>query len=81
MFCQCFDEIDTLIQFELFPATLKRPTVTFSFQLLDYLEALLLECQVAVSDFTAALKIMSASPFMKVQGSSLGCTVALEMIG
>ena len=60
--------------------TPKRPTVAFSFQLLDYLEALLLECQVAVSDFTAALKIMSASPFMKVQGSSLGCTVALKLI-
>ena len=78
-FCQCFDEIGTLIQFELFPGTPKPPTVAFSFQLLDYLEALLLECQVAVSDFTAALKIMSASPIMKVQQeSSLGCTVALD---
>ena len=66
-FCQCFGEVETLIQFELFPATPKRPTVAFSFQLLDYLEALLLECQVAVSDFTAALKVMSASPFMKVR--------------
>ena len=67
IFCQCFGEVETLIQFELFPATPKRPTVAFSFQLLDYLEALLLECQVAVSDFTAALKVMSASPFMKVR--------------
>ena len=66
-FCQCFGEVETLIQFELFPATPKQPTVAFSFQLLDYLEALLLECQVAVSDFTAALKVMSASPFMKVR--------------
>ena len=66
-FCQCFGEVETLIQFELFPATPKRPTVAYSFQLLDYLEALLLECQVAVSDFTAALKVMSASPFMQVR--------------
>lgn len=66
MFCHCFGEVDTLLHFELFPATPKRPTVAFSFQLLDYLEALLLECQVAVSDFIGALQILSSSPFVKV---------------
>ena len=41
-----------------FPASPKRPQVAFAVDLLDLLEALLLECQVAVQDFVAALKYL-----------------------
>ena len=38
-----------------FPATATKPRLAFALELLDLLEALLLECQVAVSDFVSAL--------------------------
>jgi len=66
-------EAETLIHFKLFPSTLKQPTVGFSFQILDYLQAHFLEFQVVVSDFTAAMKTLSVSPFIKVNNMEVYC--------
>ena len=53
--CPCTSETQTLLQAGFFPATATRPRLAFALELLDLLEALLLECQVAVQDFVAAL--------------------------
>lgn len=54
------------MKMKLFPATPEKPTIAFCFSLLDYLESLLLECQVSVSDFVAAVTFLSAEPFIDV---------------
>ena len=46
----------------LWPATPVKPVLAFTFDLLDSLEALLLECQVATKDFVEALKLTSDYP-------------------
>ena len=61
-FCDCYSEVDTLIKLGYFAATPQCPQLAFQFQLLDLLEALLLECQVAVKDFTAAMACISRCP-------------------
>jgi hypothetical protein len=40
---------------QLWPATPTNPQYAFSFALLDWAEALLLECQVSLKDFCSAL--------------------------
>ena len=57
-FCGCKSEVETLTELRLWPATPTKPTLAFTFQLLDMLEALLLECQVSVKDFVEALKLL-----------------------
>ena len=61
-FCGCFSEAEILIKLGYFAATPQRPQLAFQFQLLDLLEALLLECQVSVKDLTAALDYISRCP-------------------
>ena len=51
-----------MIRLGYFAATPDRPQLAFQFQLLDLLEALLLECQVAVKDVTSALTCLSRCP-------------------
>ena len=41
--------------------------MAFNFLLLDKLEALMLECQVPLKDFLAALNCYSVLPFMQVR--------------
>ena len=48
------------------PATPSCPTIAFSFALMDWMETLLLECQVAVQDFTLALEEISREKFGEV---------------
>ena len=56
----------TLIQLNYWPATPSRPSIAFSFSLLDWLQALLLECQVPVQDFSNALEFIIAIKYDKV---------------
>ena len=70
-FCKCYSEVETLVCLKLFPATPQRPTMAFCFELLDLLEVLLLECQVAVKDFTAAVTYLGSSPFVQVYACKL----------
>lgn len=53
--CPCTSEAQTLLQAGFFPATATRPRLAFALELLDLLEALVLECQVALQDFVSAL--------------------------
>lgn len=65
-FCHCEPDIVTLIRLNYWPATPARPSIAFSFALLDWLQALLLECQVPVQDFSNALKYIISTQYGKV---------------
>ena len=55
--CSCEPLPVTMARAQLWPATPRNPRYGFSFGLLDLAESLLLECQVALKDFCAALKL------------------------
>ena len=65
-FCNCHSEAETLVKLGFFPATPVRPSTAFQFLLLDKLEAFMLECQVSLKDFLAALNCYTSLPFMQV---------------
>ena len=53
--CDCTPAAVALVRHHLWPATPIKPVLAFYFDLLEQLEALLLECQAAAKDFCAAL--------------------------
>lgn len=55
-----------MVRARLWPATAKDPRVAFTFELLDWAEALLYECQVAMKDLLAALQFKCAHLVVKV---------------
>ena len=57
-FCSCTEDAIKLMQLQYWPATPVRPSTAFSFQLLDWIEALLLECQVSLHDVSAAVQFL-----------------------
>ena len=56
--------MEMFLKLGLFPATPCQPKIAFTFHLLDLLEALLLECQVATQDFVSALYFLSIDDYM-----------------
>ena len=54
--CDCEPIAVTLTRASLWPSTPHNPRYAFTFTLLDWAEALMLECQVALKDFCSALK-------------------------
>ena len=64
--CRCEPLAITLARAELWPASPSNPHYAFSFPLLDWAEALLLECQVCLKDFCNALKFMSTFQMSRV---------------
>ena len=54
-YCECEPVSVTMVCARLWPAIPQFPRLAFSFGLLDWVEALLLECQVAVKEFCGAL--------------------------
>lgn len=61
LFCSCMEDALTLIQLHYWPSSPTRPSTAFSFQLLDWVEALFLECQVSMQDFAAAFEFLIKS--------------------
>ncbi len=53
--CDCEPLPITLVRARLWPATPSYPKYAFTFSLLDWAEALLLECHVSLKDFCSAL--------------------------
>ena len=53
--CECEPAAVTMARAQLWPASPRFPQLAFTFDLLDWAEILLLECQVALSDFVRAL--------------------------
>ena len=62
-FCKCKLDAHRLMELGYWPATPSCPMLAFSMSLIDWMEALLLECQVAVQDFTCALKMLITEKF------------------
>ena len=58
LFCPCESDAVKLTKLHYWPGTPTRPSVAFSFSLLNWLEALLLECQVALHDATEAMAFL-----------------------
>lgn len=65
-FCSCESEVETLIRAHLFPATPKQPQLAFTFHLMDWLEALMLECQVSAQDFVFAIGVLTDTQLMRI---------------
>lgn len=61
------------------PGTPSRPLIAFSFDLMDWMEVLLLECQVAVQDFTTALELKIREKFQQVSMYTCICFVSTIM--
>ena len=53
--CECETVCETMIRARLWPASPRFPETAFTFELLDWAESLLLECQVALGDFCRSL--------------------------
>ena len=62
-FCKCKLDAHRLMELGYWPATPSRPVVAFSMSLMDWMEATLLECQIAVQDFMRALKMLITEKF------------------
>ncbi len=63
--CKCEPVVFTMARGRIWPATPSNPHVAFTFELLDWAEALLLECQVAVKDLCAALR--HKCPYLQIK--------------
>ena len=55
MSCCCEPLVVTMVRARLWPASPQQPHIAFTFDLLDWAEALLLECQIALKDLCKAL--------------------------
>ena len=53
--CDCESMCTTMVRARLWPASPRFPQLAFTFEVLDWAEALLLECHVAVGEFCRAL--------------------------
>ena len=68
-FCTCESDCIKLIRLHYWPATSSKPLIAFTFQFLDWLEALLLEYQVAVQDMTQAISYLIKDKLGQVRHS------------
>ena len=64
--CDCEPTVVTMVRARLWPASPRFPKLAFTFELLEWAEALLLECQVALGDFCKALHFKSPHLIDKV---------------
>ena len=65
-FCKCQADMLRLIQIGYWPATPTRPVLAFTKAFMDWMETLLLECQVSAQDFSCAIEMMVKEKFIKV---------------
>ena len=64
--CSCEPLTATMVRAHLWPATPQNPHIAFSFHFLDWAEALMLECQVALKDLCKAVCYIQKYPIYKV---------------
>ena len=55
VYCDCETIVEAMVHVRLWPSSPSHPQTAYTFELLDWMEALLLECQVALKDFCSAL--------------------------
>ncbi len=68
--CACEPLVSTLVKARLWPSASQRPHLAFTFELLDWIEALLLEAQVSLNDFCKALRFKCHHVAAKVRFNS-----------
>lgn len=80
--CGCEPLVVTMVRARIWPSTAQRPHLAFTFDLLDWMEALLLECQVSVNDFCKALYFKCQHLVVKVRimVECLQCIIFLNFI-
>lgn len=57
-FCKCKNDSLRIMELGYWPASPSRPVLAFSFSFFDWLEALLLECQIALNDYCDAVEFL-----------------------
>lgn len=65
-FCKCIPDALRLISLGYWPATPTRPVLAFTHPFMEWMEALLLECQVSIQDFSSAVEMLIKEKYMKV---------------
>ena len=65
-FCKCVPNAIRIIELGYWPATPARPSLAFTQSFMDWMEALLLECQVCVQNFSSAVEMMVKENFTEV---------------
>lgn len=65
-YCDCEPLVVTMVRAHLWPSSPQRPSLAFTFSFLDWAEALLLECQVALKDLCKALSFRNPNSMLKV---------------
>ena len=53
--CSCEPLVTTMVRARIWPSTAQRPQLAFTFDLMDWIESLLLECHVSLHDICKAL--------------------------
>ncbi len=70
--CACEPLVHTMVRAHLWPSSPQRPHFAFTFELLNWEEALLLEAQVSLNDFCKALSFKCHSIASKVNHTDKG---------
>ena len=65
-FCKCVPDAIRLIELGYWPATPAQPIFVFTRSFMDWMEALLLECQVSTQDFSSAVEMIVKENFTEV---------------
>ena len=58
-FCDCHSKLERLIQLRLWPATPISPELVFTFDLMEHVRILILECQVSLHNIAHMLHMIS----------------------
>ena len=69
-FCKCLLAPIRIIELGYWPVTPARPFLAITHSFMDWMETLLLECQVCVQDFASAVEMIVKEKFTEV---SYGC--------
>ena len=80
LFCSCVPDAVKLVQLHYWPGTPQQPSTAFSFELLDWIEALFLECQVALQDVSAAFQFLMEDKVMNKVNGYVWYTMYLWMV-
>ena len=76
-FAKCLPAPIRIIELGYWPATPTRPFLAFTQSFMDWMEALLLECQVCVQDFASAVEMIIKEKFTEV---SYGCVAIYKVL-
>ncbi len=75
-FCGCESQVATLTRHRLWPSAPKVPLFAYSYDFLDLVKSLRLECQTSVYSIVQAFKLChSFGPFLQQVSYFINCTI------